>query len=305
MTPLLERIHAGEVLLSDGAMGTMLIARGLKSGESPEAFNLSRPEVLQEIARLYLEAGAEMVQTNTFGANPLKLAAYGLADRTEEINRAAVRAVREAVDDRAYVMACCGTSGKLLKPYGDTEPEVVEASFERQIRALVEAGIDAVNIETMIDLAEAVVAVKAARHVAPDLPLCATMTFDRRKKGFHTVMGNTIAQAAEGLANAGADIIGSNCGNGIEPMVNIAREFRAASGLPISIRPNAGLPEIVNAEPFYPETPEFMAARLPDLLAAGVSIVGGCCGTTPKHIRAFRRVVSSFAVPSFQFPVSS
>jgi 5-methyltetrahydrofolate--homocysteine methyltransferase len=190
-------------------------------------------------------------------------------------------------------MAGCGASGKLLKPYGDTEREVVQAGFERQIRALVVAGIDAVNFETMIDLAEAVIAVKAAKRVAPDLPVCATMTFEPRKRGFHTVMGNSIAQAAEGLAGAGADVIGSNCGNGIGPMVDIAREFRAASGLPISIRPNAGLPEILNDEPHYPETPEFMASRLPDLLHAGVSIVGGCCGTTPEHIRAFRRVMDA------------
>ncbi|MCX6843387.1 MAG: homocysteine S-methyltransferase family protein [candidate division WOR-3 bacterium] len=288
MRPLLERIRQGDVLLADGAMGTLLLGAGLKPGGCPESLNLDRPELLEEIARNYFNAGAEIIQTNTFGAAALKLAAYGLAEQTEEINRGAVQAVRRAIGDKAYVCACCGPSGKLLKPYGDTDPEVIAQSFERQLRALVKAGIDAVNFETMIDLSEAEIAVKAARSVASKLTVVATMTFQPTRRGLFTIMGNTVPEAARRLTAAGADVVGSNCGNGIELMVEIAREFRKAGTMPVSIRPNAGIPQLVAGRPVYPETPEFMAARIPDLVRAGVSIIGGCCGTTPEHIQAFR-----------------
>jgi len=288
MRSLLERIRRGDVLLADGAMGTLLLEAGLKPGGCPESLNLDRPELLEQIALNYLDAGAEIIQTNTFGASPLKLAAYGLADRCEEINRSGAEAARRTVGVKAHVFACCGPSGKLLRPYGDTEPEVVAQSFERQLRALVAAGIDAVNLETMIDLSEAEIAVKTAKSVAPDLIVVATMTFQPTRRGLFTIMGNTIAETAQCLAAAGADVVGSNCGNGAELMVEIAREFRKAGTMPVSIRPNAGVPQLVAGRPAYPETPEFMAARIPDLVRAGVSIIGGCCGTTPEHIRAFR-----------------
>jgi 5-methyltetrahydrofolate--homocysteine methyltransferase len=274
-------------------MGTLLFAAGLKPGGCPESLNLDRPELLEQIAREYLDAGAEIIQTNTFGASPLKLTAYGLADQTEEINHSAVQAVRQVVGDKAYVCACCGPSGKLLKPYGDTEPGVVAQSFERQLHALAAAGIDAVNFETMIDLSETEIAVKAAKSVAPGMAVVATMTFQPTRRGLFTIMGNTVAEAARRLSAAGADIVGSNCGNGIEQMVEVAREFRKAGTTPISIRPNAGLPQLVAGKPAYSETPEFMAARIPDLVRAGVSIIGGCCGTTPEHIRAFRAALDS------------
>jgi 5-methyltetrahydrofolate--homocysteine methyltransferase len=293
MKPLLERIRRGEKLLADGAMGTLLLGAGLKPGGCPESLNLDRSVLLDEIARRYFEAGAEIIQTNTFGASPLKLAAYGLADQTEEINRGAVLAVRRAIGDKAYVFACCGPSGKLLMPYGNTESGAIAQSFGRQVRALVAAGVDAVNFETMIDLSEAEIAVKAAKSVAPDLTVVATMTFQPTRRGLFTIMGNTIAETAERLAAAGADVVGANCGSGIELMVEIAREFRKAGTMPISIRPNAGIPQLVGGQPLYPETPEFMAARIPDLLRAGVSIIGGCCGTTPEHIRAFRAALDS------------
>jgi len=292
---MLERIRQGDVLLADGAMGTLLLGTGLKPGGCHESLNLDRPELLEDIARKYFDAGAEIIQTNTFGASPLKLAAYGLADQCAEINRSAVRAARRAVGDRAYVCACCGPCGKLLKPYGDTEPGVVAESFERQLRSLVAAGIDAVNFETMIDLSEAEIAVKTAKSAAPDLVVIATMTFQPTRRGLFTIMGNTIAETAERLAAAGADVVGSNCGNGIELMVEVAREFRKVGTLPASTRPNAGVPQLLNGRPVYPETPEFMAARIPDLVGAGVSIIGGCCGTTPEHIRAFRSALDSRA----------
>ena len=288
---LLERLAAGETLVGDGAVGTMLMARGLKPGEAPEALNLSRPEVLADIAREYIEAGADLVTTNTFGGSPLRLARYGLEGRLEEINRAAVEIVRRVVDGRAHVLASIGPSGHLLKPHGDGDPARIAAGYERQIRVLAEAGADLIGVETMIDLAEAILAVQAARAVAPKLPVMATMSFEATPRGFFTVMGVSIEQAARGLAEAGADIVGSNCGNGSDVMVEIAREFRARTSRPIAIQPNAGLPELRGGAVVFPETPEAMAANAKALRAAGVAVIGGCCGTTPAHIRALRGVV--------------
>jgi len=293
MKSLLKRLKDGEILVADGAMGTMLMDFGLKPGDPPESFNLTRLEVLEEIAGLYLDAGADIIQTNTFGASPLKLAFYSLEDKTEEINRNAVLAVRKVVGDRAYVSASCGPSGRLLKPYGDTEAEEIYNSFERQMKALISAGVDAICIETMTDLKEATLAIKAAKTVSPSTPVMATMTFDPTPKGFYTVMGVSIEDAAQGLKEAGADIIGSNCGNGIENMVRIAREFREYSSLPLIIQSNAGIPEIRGNTTVYPETPEFMAEKAKELVLSGVSIIGGCCGTTPDHIRAIRKMVDS------------
>jgi 5-methyltetrahydrofolate--homocysteine methyltransferase len=291
MGDLLERLRAGEVLVGDGAWGTLLMAQGLRPGEPPEAFNLARPEALEEIARRYLEAGADLVTTNTFGGSPARLRQYGLEARTEAVNRAAVEAARRAVGDRAYVSASVGPSGYLLKPYGDADPAEIGAGFERQLSALAAAGADLVCIETMTDLAEAMLAVRAACQVAPGLPVMATMTFERTRRGFFTVMGVSIEQAVAGLGEAGADILGSNCGNGSDVMVEIAREFRARTGQPVAIQPNAGLPEARGGTAVFPEDPAFMAARARLLLEAGVGIIGGCCGTTPDHVAALRAVV--------------
>jgi len=286
MKPFLKRVEDGPVLIADGAMGSFLMERGLNPGEPPESFNLTRPEVLREVATLYLDAGAEVVQTNTFGGSALKLAAYELEDQTEKINRAAVLAVRQAVANRAYVSGSCGPSGRMLKPYGDVEPADVRASFRRQIGALVDAGIDVLCIETMIDLAEATLAIEAAREVSADLPIMATMTFDATPRGFYTIMGNDVASAASDLVAAGANLVGSNCGNGIEVMIEIARAFRACTESPLLFQPNAGLPEMVDGQVTYNETPEFMAEKARELAALGVQVIGGCCGTTPAHTRA-------------------
>jgi len=293
MEKLLERLKNGEILVADGAMGTMLMERGLKPGEPPESFNLTHLDVIKEIAELYLDAGADIIQTNTFGASPLKLSFYSLEDTTEEINRNAVFAAKEVVGDDAYISASCGPCGKLLKPYGDIELEDVYDSFERQINALISAGIDIICIETMTDLSEATLAIKAAKTVSQLTPVMATMTFDPTPRGFYTVMGVNIEDAAKGLEEAGADIIGSNCGNGIENMVRIAKEFNEYSSLPLIIQSNAGIPEMRGNKPMYPESPEFMAEKAKELISSGVSIIGGCCGTTPEHIRAIRKMVDA------------
>ena len=289
---LRERIRAGQPLLADGGLGSLLLERGLRPGQPPESFNLDRREALSDIVRDYIEAGAELVQANSFGANRFRLGPHGLGQQVIEINRAAVDIARTAASGRALVWASIGPTGRLLKPSGDAEPGEVAAAFREQARALVDSGPDIIAVETMTDLAEALLAVRAVREVSDDVVLVATLTFEKKTRGFFTVMGNTIQEAAAELAAAGADVVGSNCGNGIENMVEIAREFRATTGMPLAFRPNAGMPQIVGGRILYPETPEFMAVRLPALLEQRPAIIGGCCGTTADHIRAFRKVLS-------------
>jgi 5-methyltetrahydrofolate--homocysteine methyltransferase len=293
MLSILETIKSGKILLSDGAMGSLLMERGLKQRECPEELNLTQPKVLEEITQLYLDAGSDIIQSNTFGASPMKLSEYNLDDKTEEINRAAVSIAKNVVDDKAYIYGSCGPSGKILQPYGDGEPDELRQGFERQIKAMVSANVDAIFIETMTDLNEAIIALKAAKTVAADIPVAACMTFEDTPKGFFTIMGNSLSDVVTQLDAAGADVIGSNCGNGIDKMIQIAVELKKSSRLPLIIQSNAGLPINREGEIVYPETPEFFAQKVTELIDAGVSIVGGCCGTTPDTIRAMRKTIDS------------
>ena len=285
------RVEAGETLCGDAAWGTQLMARGLKPGDNFEALNLDRPEVLAEIAASYIEAGAELITTNTFGGSPLNLASHGLEEKTEDINRAAVKAIQTEVEGRALISGSVGPTGKILTPYGDTEPEVIAEGFRRQIGALIEAGADLICIETMMDLEEARLAVETARRRSPSVPIVATMTFNATPRGFFTTMGTTVEQACRILVDAGADLVGSNCGNGIDAMVDLAREFAAHTTVPIAIQSNAGIPEDRGGELHYPEGPEDMAVRVGELMDLGVAVIGGCCGTGPDHIRAIRTAI--------------
>ena len=293
MQSLIKRIKAGQILVSDGAMGTALFEKGLNPGDCPEAMNLTNGEILRAIARSYSEAGADIVQTNTFGGSAVKLSEYGLGAKTEEINSLAVTYVRESVKESVLVSGSCGPSGKLLEPYGDGTPAELQTGFERQISALVSAGVDLICVETMIDINEAIIAVQAARKIAPSIQVIATMTFDPTPRGFFTIMGVSIADAVEALVQAGADVIGSNCGNGLDKMIEIAREFHKVTDTPIIIQSNAGQPENQNGRLVYKESADFFADRVQQLISAGVSIIGGCCGTTPDHIRAIRRAVDT------------
>jgi 5-methyltetrahydrofolate--homocysteine methyltransferase len=290
MISLRERLRQPVIIVADGAMGTMLFQRGLKPGECPEKINLERVEILEEIAQLYLDAGAEILQTNTFGGSPLKLATYSLDKRTEEINAQAVRSARKIVSDKAYIAASCGPTGKLLEPFGDTSQDKILNAFKRQMQILISEGVDMICIETMTDLNEAILAVQAARSISTSIPISATMTFDETPRGFFTIMGVTIEQAAKRLQDAGADIVGSNCGNGIANMIKIAEEFKKHTTLPVIIRSNAGLPFLQNGKAVFPETPEFMAEQSRELIKHGVKIIGGCCGTTPEHITALKNI---------------
>ncbi len=293
MQKLPDRLRSGAILVGDGAWGTQLMARGLEPGDSPEAVNLSNPSALVEIATLYLDAGADLVTTNTFGASPLNLARYGLSEKTEEINRAAVRTLKPAVAGRAYISGSVGPTGSILAPYGDTPKATVLAAFRRQVGALLDGGADVICIETMTDLAEALLAVEAARSLSDEVPVIATMTFDATPRGYFTIMGSSVEQACTALVEAGADVVGSNCGNGIDTMIEIAREFARHATVPIAIQSNAGLPEHREGVLVWPETPDCMAGRVGELIDLGVKIIGGCCGTGPDHIRAIRSAVDS------------
>ena len=292
MKNLLSSIIKGEIFVADGAIGSFLIEKGFKAEDSLEKLNLSNPLLLTEIAQLYLKSGAEIVQTNTFGASPIKLEMYSLKDKTEEINRQAVKAVRAGVKNNAYISASVGPCGKLLQPYGDIDPESVYDSFKIQIKVLAEAGSDIICIETMMDVEEMNIAVKAAKDVVGnDLPIVVSMTFNNTPKGFFTIMGTNIKAAVKKMELSGADIIGSNCGNGIDNMIKIAKEFKENTTLPIIIQSNAGLPLYNNEKISYPESPDFMAEKAKLLAGLGVNIIGGCCGTTEKHISKIRQAI--------------
>ncbi len=293
MTNFFERLKQEKVLVSDGAIGSLLFEKGLNSGDCPERFNLEHPEVLAEIAHAYLQAGADIIQTNTFGASPLKLSDYNLDNITEEINQKAVEIVKQVVDSKALVSGSVGPTGKMLLPYGDIEPDVMKDNYKRQIGILIESGVDLLCIETMTDINEAVIAIESVREISSDIPVIATMTFDVIPQGCVTIMGNSVAEVCNKLTGAGANVIGSNCGNGTKNMITIAKEFIANTELPIIIQSNAGIPTIVDDHVVYQETPEEFANFTKTLLELGVSIIGGCCGTTPDHISEIRKSVDN------------
>jgi len=287
MATLLDRLAAGEILITDGAMGTLLQAAGLQPGECPEAWNLSHPEVVRGIAAAYLAAGSDIVETNSFGGTRFKLREYGLADYVADFNAAAARLAREAVGECAFVAASVGPTGQILEDEGgDANEAALYDAYQEQVIALAAGGADAVCIETMSSLLEMLQAIRATKEHT-ELIVISTFTFAAGARGPRTVMGVDPARAAEEAVDAGADIVGANCGSGIAGMIEVARLMRAAvPHTPIIIQPNAGLPVYEGGRTVFKETPAEMAARVPELLAAGVNILGGCCGTTPDHIAA-------------------
>ena len=294
MKMLVAELLARGPVITDGALGTQLQARGLATGECPDTWNLSHPDRVEEVARAYVEAGSDIILANTFRANRVALAGYGLADRVEEINRAGIEIARRAAAGRAKVFASCGPSGKMLMT-GEVSEDDLRWAFAEQARAAVAAGADGMAVETMADLAEARLAVAAASAVG--LPVVASMVFDSGRDKDRTMMGTTPEQAAKELTAAGADVIGANCGLGIAGYVPICRRLRAATDRPIWIKPNAGLPEMVEGRAVYRTTPEEFASFVPALLEAGASFLGGCCGTGPEFVRAMKEVMRSWKHP--------
>jgi 5-methyltetrahydrofolate--homocysteine methyltransferase len=286
-----ERVGRGDILISDGAMGTYLQAKGLRPGECPEAWCVSHPEVVIGIHEAYIAAGADIIETNSFGGTCYKLEPYGLADKVRELNLAAVAPAKHASTGKVYVAASVGPTGRIVEDEGgDVTPQDLYNAFKEQVVALEEGGADALCIETMASLAEALQAIKAAKENTK-LPVICTFTFEAGPRGFRTMMGVTPERAAREAVATGADIVGANCGNGIVNMIEIARQTRAAlPNTPILIQANAGLPVLEGEKTVFKETPEFMASKVPELIQAGAQIIGGCCGTTPDHIAAMARV---------------
>jgi 5-methyltetrahydrofolate--homocysteine methyltransferase len=282
MKKLIEEMMLQTPVLTDGAWGTEMQAHGLQAGDCPDAWNLSHPERVEQVAHAYVEAGSRVILTNTFGANSIALARHDLAGKAPEINRAGVEISRRAAGERARVFASMGPCGKLLFA-GEVSGEEVARAFQQQARALAEAGADAIVVETMSEAAEAKLAVAAA--TATGLPVVACMTFDSGREHDRTMMGTTPEEAAGALSTAGADVVGANCGQGAESYVAICKRLRAATDLPLWMKPNAGLPLLSDEGPRYETTPRAFAGHAQALVAAGASFIGGCCGTAPEFIR--------------------
>ena len=287
---LLERLKRGELLISDGATGTFLQQHGLEPGGCPEEFNASHPEVVREMARRYFEAGSEMVLTNSFGGSVFMQKKYGHGERVEEFNRLAAEHARSQASQGGFVVGSVGPTGEFLAPLGPVSESEMYDAFLEQVKALEAGGADGVAVETMTAVEEATLAVRAARENTA-LVVMATMVFDKGPRGFFTMMGVTPERAVHAMEEAGAHVVGSNCGNGIDNMVDIARLMRAETDGFLLIHSNAGIPAMRSGEIIYPETPDYMAERFRQLADLGVNIIGGCCGTGPEHIKALAATV--------------
>ncbi|MFN8448967.1 MAG: bifunctional homocysteine S-methyltransferase/methylenetetrahydrofolate reductase [Anaerolineae bacterium] len=296
MKPFRDRLHENRPLLADGAMGTLLHARGVRMDDCFERCNLTRPELVGEIHRAYVAAGAEMIETNTFGANRLKLAEHGLEDQLEAINRAGVTLALAAASGRdVYVAASIGPLGVGVQPYGRLKQEDARALYAEQIGVLAQAGAHAILFETFTDLTEALLALETARAVAPDLPVICEMTFGHEDR---SLSGHLPGNVARQLYDAGADVIGVNCSAGPGHISRILQMMKsAAPGAIFSAMPNAGFPETIGGRTMYPATVEYFADYALTAKAIGATIIGGCCGTTPDHIAAMRAALDDPSRP--------
>ncbi len=296
-TDLLHRLNRGEIVVCDGAMGTMLQFLGYNPGESPERWGVEHEEVLRKIHRGYIQAGVDIILTNTFGGSRIKLKRYGLDSEVKLINR---RLAEIAVDEASrasksvYVAGDVGPTSEFMEPLGLlTESDMVEV-FSQQIKALVEGGVDLIFIETMMDLNEAAAAVKAAEDIC-DLPVFVSMSYNVVKSGFRTMMGVSPNQAVEGLLEAGADVVGANCGDVLAAMMpELIRQMKEAGAKLVVIEPNAGVPQIVNGKTAFPQKPQEMAESIPAIVDAGANVIGACCGSTPKHISLIVQAIRKY-----------
>jgi len=294
MNKLLKFLQEKSVLLSDGAWGTMLQAKGLPAGECPERWNFTHRGIIFSVAKGYVDAGSEMVETNSFGGNVIKLKGCGLDGQAFEVNRLAAEISREAIGPKGIVLGSVGPTGKILM-MGEVSAEEMYEAFVPQVKGLEAGGADVACIETMMDIEEAKIALKTVREHTLMADIC-SFTFDKTPLGeYRTMMGHTPADVAHAMAEAGADVIGANCGHGIEQMVPIARQLKESEpDIPILIQANAGEPYIHDDKTVFPETPEETVVWIPELLDIGVSLIGGCCGTTPDHIREIREKIEEF-----------
>ena len=298
MKKLLQETILDRPLLGDGAMGTQLMLAGLEQGNCGEAWNLTHPEKVLAIQRRYVEAGSECIITNTFGGSRIMLTRHSQGDHVVEVNKAGVEIARQAFgDEEGYVLGDIGPFGGLLKPFGDFTESQVRSAFEEQAAALVDAGADAIIVETQTSLEELLIGLEAAKAAGAKC-IIGSMAYDVTLDGstFRTMMGVEPERAAEFMEENGAHIVALNCGTGME--MERARDavvrYKRVTSLPVMVQPNAGKPQLINMKVVYDETPEQMVKGLVPLLEAGANIVGSCCGSTPDHIRAFRKVMDEF-----------
>jgi len=286
---LLERVKE-KAIIFDGAMGTMLMAAGLSPGESPETWNVENPSRIMDFHERYFEAGSDVVITNTFGANSLKLSDKGLTEKMEVLNREGARIAKKVCPNGKFVAGDIGPTGKFLKPLGDLTPEELEESFYGQAGALIEGGADFVIIETMFSLDEALAAVRGAKRVG-EITVIASLTYNKTKNGFFTMMGEGVSHCVSALEDAGADVMGSNCTLGSKEMVDLTKEMRASTKRPILIQPNAGKPKTRKGVTIYEQTPAEFARDGKVIKEAGADMIGGCCGTTSDFIQELVKAI--------------
>lgn len=277
----------------DGAMGTMLQAAGIADKPCPEYACIISPDEVRKIHRAYVEAGADIIETNTFGGNPIKLSEFGLAERTEEINAQAVAVARSACDATTQVAGSVGPLGQLIAPLGELDFDVAVVAYERQIKALADAGVDYILIETLIDIQEMRAALLAAKAVC-DLPVICQMSFEENAR---TVTGTDVVTMVKTLEPMGASVVGINCSLGPKQLLPLIEELAKNTNLPISVQPNAGMPMLVDGRTVFPLAADEMSIYTLELVKAGASYVGGCCGTTPEHIRALKQALEKVEIP--------
>jgi 5-methyltetrahydrofolate--homocysteine methyltransferase len=309
MKKLLQEAILERPYLCDGAMGTQLMFAGLEQGNCGEEWNVTHPERVLAIQRRYTQAGAECIITNTFGGSRIMLGRHSEGDRAVEFNKAGVAIARQSFDGRdGYVLGDIGPFGGLLQPFGEFTEDDVQAAFEEQAGALVEAGADAIIIETQTSLEELLIGINAAKTAGAKC-IIGSMAYDVTLDGstFRTMMGIEPERAAEFMEENGAHIVALNCGTGMdmERALQAVGRYQSASSLPVMVQPNAGKPKLVNMKVVYDETPEQMVQGLPALLNAGTNIIGTCCGSTPDHTRAFRKVMDEFLATKGFEPVGA
>jgi 5-methyltetrahydrofolate--homocysteine methyltransferase len=291
-TSFLDFLNSSNYILSDGATGSYLQQHGLEPGDSPERMNLSSPKIITTMAKEYFDAGSDMVLTNSFGGNKFMLKKYKLLDQLDEINIQAAGLAKSVASKNQWVVGSIGPTGEFLEPLGPCSKTEMYEAFAEQSIALKNGGADAILFETMTDLNEIQIGIKAAKENT-SLPVLATMTFDKGPKGYFTMMGISPIQAAMQLNETKVDVIGSNCGNGIEQMVIIAKILRDATTKNILIHSNAGMPIIQKGKTVYPESPDFMSNHFIELIKNNIKIIGGCCGTTPEHIAYLKQELTT------------
>jgi len=282
--PTILDLIKNRIVVLDGAMGSMLIDQGLPPGTPPEYWNVSFPEKVQKIHKSYYDAGSDVVFTNTFGGSLLKLMAHKHGSSIEEYNKKAVELAKEICPEYGYVAGDIGPSGAFLPPVGTITEKEFYDNFLEQARYLVEAGVDFFVVETMVDIKEAEAAVRAIREISK-LPILASITYKKTKRGYFTIMGNTVEQCVKVLEEVGADIIGANCTLGSDEMVELIPLIKEQTNLPISVKPNAGQPQLVDGRTIYNATPNDFARDISLMIKAGASVVGGCCGSNPEFIK--------------------